>query len=256
MRQSHDKVRPIRHKKRSAAPIFGLWLFLLFSCLLAFYCFINSSFFAIRHYQIEGNTRMTKEQVVEQAGLITGTNIFRANIQQATERMTLLPSMKNVAIRRKVPGTILIKITERDPVALVVSQGGFIVVDDEGVCLETIAELQDLQLPVISGVSTVEAYRPGSRMDTPGLNAALQLIARMDKALLENVAEIIAPSPLSLTLKTLQGLEIRFGEPVELERKVKTMEDLLVGYNAIINSGTVEYIDLRYDTAPVIKRKQ
>jgi cell division septal protein FtsQ len=70
------------------------------------------------------------------------------------------------------------------------------------------------------------------------------------------VAEIIAPTPESLALKTMQGVEIRFGKPEDMERKVEVIQELLIENGAIINDQTVEYIDLRYNTSPVIKRKK
>ena len=77
----------------------------------------------------------------------------------------------------------------------------------------------------------------------------------MDKSFLVNVAQIVAPTPESLALKTVQGVEIRFGKPEDLERKLHLIQTLLLDNGAVINSQTIEYIDLRYDTTPVIKRK-
>jgi len=158
-------------------------------------------------------------------------------------------------VSRRLPAALLFKITEREPAALVVGPDGFIAVDAETVYIQKVTDLQGWQLPIISGVKIDPNLRPGAKADTEGLKTALKLIAMLDKDFLANVAEIIAPSSLSLTLKTVQGVEVRFGEPQELERKIKLMQSLIFENGAIINSDTVEYIDLRYDTAPVIRRK-
>jgi len=249
-------TRRIRGKRRKVAPVFGLWLLLLFCCLLAGYFFINSAFFALQYINIEGNTALSDEEIIEQTGLALGTNLFRLDVNAATVKIEMYPVIKNVEIKRELPGTISVVVTERITVARVIAQDGFVEVDNEGVYLQKTTEYGGSdQLPVISGVALQEQDRPGTKLNSPGLATALKLIELMDRSILESVAEIIAASPESLSLKTIQGVEVRFGKPEELERKIQIMQQLLVENEMIINSQTVDYIDLRYDTSPVIKRK-
>lgn len=251
-----SKVRYIKQRKRrSAAPVFGLWLFLLLCCLLAAYFFIHSAYFSLQEIKVTGNKTLTADQVVELSGLSQGLNIFQVDTQSAVLKIEMHPSVKKAEVSRRIPATLVCKISERNPVALVVGQDGFLVIDEETIYIQKVSDIQSLQLPIISGVQVDPNLRPGSSLRTEGLNTALELITMLDKEFLKNVAEIIAPSSLSLTLKTIQGVEVRFGEPVDLTRKIKLMQSLLLENGAIINSDTVEYIDLRYDTAPVIRRK-
>lgn len=245
--------RKIRNRKRRAAPVFGLWLFLIFCCLLAAYFFLHSAFFSVTKLEVKGNKALAAETVIGQSGLVTGVNIFKADTRTAVEKIVLNPMIKNVEIKRIIPSTLRIIVTERVPVALVVGQDGFIMVDSEAYYLKRVNDLQGLQLPLVSGVPVSSADRPGVGMNPPGLLAALDLIKLMDKTFFDNVAEIKAASPHSLSLKTLQGVEVLFGEPVDLERKMHVIQELLIKNGEVINSQTVEYIDLRYNTAPVIK---
>lgn len=249
------KVRAIRPRKRNATPVFGLWLFLLFCCLLASYFFIHSPYFSLQNIQVQGYEVLPAEKIIEMSGITTGINIFRTDNQGAITKLMMHPSIKKAEITRKLPSTLAIKITERTPAALVVGQDGFIVVDEEGVYIKKVSDLQGMHLPLISGVEVDKNHRPGANISTQGLSASIKLISLMDKTLQENVSEIMAPTPYSLTLKTIQGVEVRFGEPVELERKLKIIEELLLDNGSVINSQTVEYIDLRYNAPPVIKRK-
>lgn len=251
------KVRRIRpRKRRSAAPVFGLWLFLLCCTLLAAYFFINSPYFSLQNIEVAGNISLKPLEIIEYSGLELGENIFQLDAVTAVNRINMCPKVKTVEARRVLPSTLVFTITERQPAALVVGQNGFIVVDLEAVYLEKVQALKDFQLPLISGVDVDADARPGASLATDGLNAALKLTTMLNPKFLENVAEIMAPSSLSLTLKTVQGVEVRFGEPRDLERKIGLMQSLLMENGAIINSDTVEYVDLRYDTSPVIKRKE
>lgn len=249
------RARPIR-KRRNATPGFGLWLFLLFCCILAAYFFINSAFFSVKYIEVNNENTLLADEIIEVSGLTIGQNLFKVNTKEAVLKIEAFPIIKNVKIQRKIPDTLVITVLEREPLALVVITDGFIVVDQEGILLKRIKDLKEVEhLPVVSGVSVMENAQPGADCLSEGLNTALRLINYIDKDFLVNVVEIVARSAHSLTLKTKQGIEVRFGEPVDLERKIKVMEELLTINGQILNSETVEYIDLRYNTAPVIKRK-
>lgn len=250
-----ERVRHIRKKRKKAAPVFGLWLFLLFCCLLASYFFLHSAYFSVGYIEVRGNEVLTSEEIVALGGLHQGGNIFIINTSEAEKRIETHPRVKDIEVKRILPQTLLIEVTERMPCAFVVGQDSFIAVDPEGVYLYKTVDLNRQRLPIISGVDVEASAGPGTDLNTAGMVSALELIEMLDQVFLANVAEIIAASPESLSLKTLQGVEVRFGKPEDLERKIKIIEELLVENGMIINEQTVEYIDLRYNTAPVIKRK-
>ncbi len=252
---SYGQVRNIRPRRRKAAPVFGLWLFLLMVCSLAAYFFLHSAFFSITALEVKGNKTIAAEKIIEQSGLSVGANLFKINTGEARKRLSLHPILKETEISRQLPNTIVISVSERIPVAVVAASSCLIVVDQEGFYLQKTADNQEIGLPVISDISLNGDESPGVNIITPGLRSALDLIEMMDQSFLDNLAEITAPTPNTLALKTKQGVEIRFGEPADMARKVKVMQELLVKNGAVINNQTVEYIDLRYDTAPVVKRK-
>ena len=229
-----------RRKRSSAAPVFGLWLFLLFCSIMAAYFFIHSPYFNIQTMKVTGNHTLSSEEVTKLSGLMTGINIFQADAAGAILKIELNPNVKDATIKRRLPSTLLFQITERVPEALIVGQGGFILVDNESVYLQKIQDLQDQKLPIISGITVADSQKPGTIIDKEGLTTALKLIALLDKSFLQNVVEINAPSSLSLSLKTIQGVEVRFGQPIDLERKISLMESLLFKNGAVINSDTVE----------------
>ncbi len=242
-------------KRKKSGPIIGLGIFLLFCFALSFYFFINSAFFNVKKVEVSGCQTVSEEQVIELSGLTVGTNLLKIDAKGAISKIVMHPVIKKVQVSRKIPHTLELKVTERTPVALVVGNDGYLAVDIEGIYLKQVDDLLNLHLPVVSGLSIEERASPGADLTTAGLQAALQLIEVMDQTFLENVAEIKASSPYTLTLKMLQGVEIRFGEPEEIERKLQLIQELLIENGEVINDETVEYIDLRYNSLPVIKRK-
>lgn len=246
-------VRYIRRRKRIAAPVFGLWLFLLFACLLASYYFIHSPYFSVQQIKVSDNVNITEEEIIKQSGLSKGNNIFKVNLREAAAKINMFSWIKKVEIKRRLPSTLLIRVYERVPLALVVNNDEFIVVDKEGIYIKKVKYVNDMNLPLISDVPLSEKDICGAKVAAEGLHSALSLIELLDKEILEDVAEISSSSSQSLTLKTIEGIEIRFGEPNDLDRKIHLIENLLDEHSEIINRETVEYIDLRYNTTPVIQ---
>ena len=158
-------------------------------------------------------------------------------------------------IFRRLPHTLELLVEERTPIALVVGKDGYLAIDDEGIFIRQVDDLHNMNFPVISGITLESSISLGDDLSTPGLESALQLLRLMDKEFLAGVAEIKAASQYSLTLKMLQGVEIRFGGPENAKQKLQVIKELLIENEEIINNQTVEYIDLRYNSLPVIKRK-
>jgi cell division protein FtsQ len=242
-------------KRKRRKPIIGLSFFLLFCLLLSFYFFINSAFFNLQKMEVRGCSTIDEETVIKLSGLTLGTNLFKIDAQKAITKLELHPVIKTVHISRKIPHTLVLEVKERIPIALVVGSGEYLAIDVEGIYIKQVDDLLNFNLPVISGIPLKENIPLGANVTTPGLESALQLLRLMEKKFLENVTEINATTPYNLTLKMLQGVKINFGEPEEIERKLQLIQELLVENEELINKQTVEYIDLRYKSLPVIKRK-
>jgi len=256
MVENEGKVVYIRKARRKRFSLLGLGLFLVFCLSLSLYFFLNSAFFNLRNIEVTGCQTIPEKQVIDLSGLALGTNLFHLDTSVALQKIELHPVVKTARIYRRLPHTLLIKVEERVPVALVVGAGCYLAVDSEGIYLRKGEDLlNELTLPVISGLKVEENVSPGANLTTLGLEAALTLIKEMDETFLKNVAEIKAASPYSLTFNMLQGVEIRFGEPEDVERKLGLIKELLFENGQVINDQTVEYIDLRYNSLPVIKRK-
>ena len=242
-------------KRKRRKPIIGLSFFLLFCLLLSFYFFINSAFFNLQKIEVKGCATIEEETVKDLSGLTLGTNLFKIDRQEAITKLELHPVIKTARVSRKIPHTLLLEVEERIPIALIVGNGEYLVIDAEGIYLKQVDDLIDFNLPVISGISLSEQVSLGENLTTLELDSALQLLRLMDESFLENVAEIKATTSYNLTLKMLQGVKIHFGSAEEIERKLQIIQELLVENEELINKQTVEYIDLRYKSLPVIKRK-
>lgn len=77
-------------------------------------------FFQVETVAVSGNSRYTEDEVVQATGIQVGDNLFHMNKYQIADQvLQKLPYTKELNIRRSLPSTIVITVTEWDAVARV-----------------------------------------------------------------------------------------------------------------------------------------
>jgi cell division protein FtsQ len=217
----------------------------------------NSAFFDLREIRFEGSQALTRDELLALSGLRIGANLLRISKDEVTERILAHPYIKTVEARRILPDKILIAVTERQPAALISYGQRHLALDDEGSCLAELdlAAAESWAMPRIRCGPAAIQLLPGEKTEDEGVLAAITLVGRLDPFFLENILEIDAPSAWELTVIHLDGLPVHFGPPENLPQKLQYYEDLLIKNKDECNANLLEYVDLRYDTQPIIKRK-
>ena len=100
---------------------FGLLFKVL--CLLALVVALTAGatvFFRVEVVSVEGNQRYTREEIAEVAGIQQGDNLYAWNKFQVAERLLqTLPYIGEVSIRRVLPSTVVITVSEWEAAARV-----------------------------------------------------------------------------------------------------------------------------------------
>ncbi len=86
----------------------------------------------VQEVLVEGRTNTRPEELRAALRLQRGDPILGFDLAAAKERIEALPWVGDVALERRLPGTITLRLREREPVALWQNQGAFILVDAEG----------------------------------------------------------------------------------------------------------------------------
>ena len=77
-------------------------------------------FFRVEVVSVEGNHRYTREEIVEVTGIQLGDNLYAWNKFQVAQRLLqTLPYIGEVSIRRVLPSTVVVTVSEWDAVARV-----------------------------------------------------------------------------------------------------------------------------------------
>ncbi len=113
---------------------------------------LRSPRFDVATYEVEGNTYYNDEEIINMGDCTTGVNIFTGFKSSSIKKQLLKdPYMEKVRISRKLPSTVVIRITERKQTAAVVYGERFVVIDDEGIVLRMTSV--DPRVTIIRGLS-------------------------------------------------------------------------------------------------------
>jgi len=136
----------------------GLWLWKSDTAMRKVQAVVDGAYgytvragFGVQSLYLEGRSRTAMEDLDKAIGIKKGDPILKLSIGEVRERLEKIESVKYAAVERALPGTIYVRIIEREPVALWQNHGKIALVDDKGVVMNDIPIGPYKQLPLIIG---------------------------------------------------------------------------------------------------------
>ena len=109
----------------------------------------SMDFFRVRRVEIEGLRYATPDEIVSRLRVDTLASVWD-DVSPLEARVAEHAQVRAVRIKRKLPGTLVVIVTENPPVALVNTPRGFIVLDADGDSLPVDPTRIDVDLPVLA----------------------------------------------------------------------------------------------------------
>ena len=136
MKRNTAQKRNSRRRRRRRGS--GVFVTLLCSVIImAAVLTAMTIFFKIRTVTIVGESRYSKEQIVEASGISMGQNMFLFNKFASVSRIfAACPYLDDITMRRRLPDEMEITITECVPVAAMQSGESYYIIDAGGKLLE------------------------------------------------------------------------------------------------------------------------
>ncbi len=104
------KVKNSAQKRRTKVLLGIIVGILAFAVLLRLFLLV----FPVRHYELEGQTQYTLQDVINASGIMSGGSIYAQNLRQAEQELLRnCPYIKEADISIKFPSTICFKVEER-----------------------------------------------------------------------------------------------------------------------------------------------
>jgi cell division protein FtsQ len=164
---------------------------------------------------VEGQRQRTADELLEEAGLSKGVNVFSVDLDRARALLLSDPWIYEATLARRLPGTLWVRVTERELGGLVVLRQVYLVARD-GVIFKRFEVGDPADLPVVTGMDPdrVADDREGAQAT---LRRALDLASDYEHTALGQRAplqEIHVTSDGSFTLMVgKEPLSVALGAP-------------------------------------------
>lgn len=142
------KITKNKKKSKNRSGFLGLILVALIFCFL-----LLSPIFAVDNIEVKGNNNVLSKYIVTKSGLFYGQNIFKMNKFDAIDRIEEIPQIEETSIKRMLPDTIIISVTEKEAIAKVSFYGSKLLLSASGDVLEVITDNETIDLPQLGGIT-------------------------------------------------------------------------------------------------------
>lgn len=190
--------------------------------------------FAVSEIVTSGAKHRSADDVASLAGIAKGDNVFSIDLESARARLANDPWIERAEITRQLPGTISIRVTEREAAALVATSGdaGTYLVTRDGAIIKRLEPGDPLDLHVVTGVE-LKALVEDREGATRTIRQALDLAQEYDRSSLAKrspAQEVHVEPNGDLTLVVgKSGVAIRMGTAPyrrKLDQAVRVVAEL------------------------------
>ena len=195
-------------------------------------------FLRVTAIEVEGTTALSPSQVLAASGLRGGERILWLRTGEVASRIERYASVASADVDRKLPGTIVIRVSER---AAVVALGRGLAADASGVVFAYPSV--PASTPALEGWRA--PARPGALLDDAS-RAVVSALGGFPPELRRRVRRISLVGSVTMFLD--DGTEVRFGQPDDLVVKARAAQAVLV--YAAEHHEVLAYVDVRAPSAP------
>lgn len=241
--------------KSTSRRFFRASIFLLLT-MICVYFFLHSSFFQVDTITVTGNSAVPKQDIIEMSGIEKGINLFAANENLVSRAVELHPMVKQAQLVRRLPRTLEIQVSERTMWAVMPAADEFLIVDEEGVCINKSLKFPSAELPVITIDPVPQRVIPGQAVESQGITLIRKVWEGLSEQERGKISDFhYAVSSQELIVYTVEGTEIRFGKDERLDEKLSAISQVFRLEQDFSESGreALIYVDIRYKGQPVVK---
>jgi cell division protein FtsQ len=166
---------------------------------------VYSPILALRTITVEGTSRIDATQVQAAVSGQLGTPLALIDFTRMTDELGAFPLIRSYVTETVPPGTLIIRIVERQPVVVVQRNGGYELVDPAGVTIDL-------------GAATV---------DSQGFRSAVEVLLSMPAELIGQVDSIAASTQDDVTMVLVSGQRVQWGDADDSAKKARVLARLI-----------------------------
>jgi cell division protein FtsQ len=201
----------------------------------------------VRRISVHGNVRLSSGEVQAIVDGLRGTSILTADLTGYRHRLLESPWVADVAIRRVLPSTVEVFVSERRPMGLCRLGSALYLIDPRGIVIDEFGpQYAEFDLPIIDGlVRSPSTGQP--TIDETRAELASRVIDALSprKDLAQRISQIdVRDAHDAVVLLDNDAALLHLGDDKFLER-VQSYVDLAPALKQRVPE--IDYVDLRFD---------
>ncbi len=180
---------------------------------------IYSPLMSLKTIRIEGASAVPQEELQAALEGQLGTPLALLNYDRIRGELEKYPKIRSFVTEVVPPSTLVVRITERSPIAQVQSNAAFLVIDPAGVVIAN-SQTRVSGLPILR----VDFSDPTS----PAFRSAVDVLIALPASIRSQVSEITATSKDDVTLDLVSaGQSVIWGSADRSDLKARVLEELM-----------------------------
>jgi cell division protein FtsQ len=202
--------------------------------------------FAIHHVDTLGIRHTSQAEVDRVMSRYVGQNLFQTDLERLRREIAALPWIASVAIEKRLPDSVTLHVTEREPVALVARGRALAYVDSAGVAFAPLRpEWGNPDLPLITAAAPQQLR---------GCVEVLEMLRSHSPELYARLSEI---TPLGSDGYRIFDRDLATFVSIRPEDAIEKWTALYsIARAEKYERGSIEYADLRFAERVIVKPKQ
>jgi cell division protein FtsQ len=206
----------------------------------------------ITRITVSGNARLSRGEVLALLNGAVGQSMVTADLDDWQTRLLSSPWVADAALRRVLPGTLSVAISEREPIGIARINDRLYLIDDRGMVIDEFGpNYAEFDLPIVDGLAADP--KNGSLVDDTRAALAVRVLGevRAHAVLAGRVSEIDVTNgrDAAVILKGDTAL-LRVGTERFAER-LQSYVDLAPALRERVPD--IDYVDLRFDERVYVK---
>ena len=201
----------------------------------------------IGHMIVRGQVRLSTGEVVALVEGLRGQNILAARLDKWQQKLLSSPWVESATIRRILPATVEITVTERRPMGIGRIGMTMYLVDGKGVIIDEYGPIYaDIDLPIIDGLAA-SPQDGGSIVDVARADFAASVIGALATRpeILERVSQLdVSNLHDAIVILDNDPALLRLGE-TDFVARLQQYIDLAPALRERVTA--IDYVDLRFD---------
>ncbi|MFQ5649143.1 MAG: cell division protein FtsQ/DivIB [bacterium] len=207
--------------------------------------------FTLKDIRVEGNRFVKESDIVALLQLDGSRSLFEYDLKAMALQVKQHPLVQNAWVSRRLPDNLVIKVLEKEPLAIL-NQDTLAILDDRGERLPNLATFDPMDFPIISNIETSERHRENGQLYQ--ILNFLRLTRRSTFSLYCQISEISYSETLGLYFYLIdRPVPVIVGKGNFAEKSLNLLQVLKI-IRKENSLSQIQYFDLRYQNQVIVKK--